>query len=91
LPGVLSKPDGLYAQPGARELAIVEAKKRSGGFAEGTSQLLQYFGQAHWHPRFRGWTVIPYLVTAEKGDSPDYAVWQELMRAPTVPKFFIRD
>lgn len=40
---VRSKPDGLFLNESTNTLAVVEAKKRVVDFAEGTSQLIQYY------------------------------------------------
>jgi hypothetical protein len=85
-----SKPDGLYYHQQDRVLTILEAKMRGVGFAEGGSQVVQYFAQARNIPRFEGFRIRSVLITSDSTESPSYARWQRFMDSPKDVEFVIR-
>ena len=76
---VQSRPDGLFYNADENELVIVEAKMNCADWSDGGAQVLQYFGQARNHPRFRRANISTYLVVDDAEPSEGYRGWESLM------------
>jgi hypothetical protein len=88
---VQSKPDGLFLNRHTGLLALVEAKKQAFDFADGTSQLIQYFAQARNHAEFGELTVRSYHIAAEQEQTEGYRIWTELMHSAKDICFFVQE
>ena len=86
---VQSKPDGLFLSRVRNELVIIEVKKGKRDFADGTAQIVQYYGQAMNNPEFRDLTIRTCLVTASDESTEAYKIWQELMISPKELKIVV--
>jgi len=77
--GSQGHPDLTLAVEATRTLLLVEIKKGKLSFADGTSQLLQYYAKVLDMPQFNEYSISTLLVTAKPGKNADYDLWQSLM------------
>jgi hypothetical protein len=76
-----AQPDGLFLNRQENRLMIVEAKKGRPDFAEGTSQVVQYYAQARANPQFAAVSIASVLIS-ETSPTRGYEAWQSLMERP---------